>query len=215
MTDTAAKFSEYAHPEKLVSTQWVADHVDDEDVVVLESNEDALLYSTGHIPGAQRVDWHTELNDPVIQRERLTEQSLLAAEGDPEAMDLDEAFLRAMEFGMPPAGGMGLGVDRLVMLLTGAGIRETILFPLLRPVTGTIAILCALSVWNDFFTPLMYLSGGNSATAPLSVFKFVGLYGAQWHLVFSALIISVLPILAAYFIMQRFIIRGFASGLKG
>ena len=65
MTDTAAKFSEYAHPEKLVSTQWVADHVGDEDVVVLESNEDALLYSTGHIPGAQRVDWHTELNDPV------------------------------------------------------------------------------------------------------------------------------------------------------
>lgn len=90
-----------------------------------------------------------------------------------------------------------------------------IVFPLLRPVTGTIAILCALSVWNDFFTPLLYLSGGNSATAPLSVFKFVGLYGAQWHLVFSALIISVLPILAAYFIMQRFIIRGFASGLKG
>lgn len=67
MTDTAAKFSEYAHPEKLVSTQWVADHVDDEDVVVLESNEDALLYSTGHIPGAQRVDWHTELNDPVTR----------------------------------------------------------------------------------------------------------------------------------------------------
>ena len=55
MTDTAAKFSEYAHPEKLVSTQWVADHVDDEDVVVLESNEDALLYSTGHIPGARHV----------------------------------------------------------------------------------------------------------------------------------------------------------------
>lgn len=76
---------------------------------------------------------YSELNDPVIQRERLTAQSLLAAAGDPEAMDLDEDFLRAMEFGMPPAGGMGMGVDRLVMLLTGAGIRETILFPLLRP----------------------------------------------------------------------------------
>ena len=76
---------------------------------------------------------YSELNDPVVQRERLEAQSLLAAAGDPEAMELDESFLRAMEHGMPPAGGMGMGVDRLVMLLTGAGIRETILFPLLRP----------------------------------------------------------------------------------
>jgi lysyl-tRNA synthetase class 2 len=76
---------------------------------------------------------YSELNDPVVQRERLTAQSLMAAAGDPEAMELDEVFLRAMEYGMPPAGGMGLGVDRLIMLLTGAGIRETILFPLLRP----------------------------------------------------------------------------------
>lgn len=76
---------------------------------------------------------YSEMNDPVIQRERLTEQSRLAAQGDPEAMDLDEEFLRALEFGLPPAGGMGMGVDRLVMLLTGVGIRESILFPLLRP----------------------------------------------------------------------------------
>jgi lysyl-tRNA synthetase class 2 len=85
------------------------------------------------INGVELAPAYTELNDPVIQRERLTEQSLLAATGDPEAMDLDEVFLNAMEYGMPPAGGLGLGVDRLVMLLTGAGIRETILFPLLRP----------------------------------------------------------------------------------
>jgi len=85
------------------------------------------------INGVELSPAYSELNDPVIQRNRLVEQSLLAANGDPEAMDLDEAFLRAMEFGMPPAGGMGMGVDRLVMLLTGAGIRETILFPLLRP----------------------------------------------------------------------------------
>ncbi len=76
---------------------------------------------------------YSELNDPVIQRDRLVEQSLLAAAGDPEAMELDEDFLRAMEYGMPPAGGMGMGIDRLVMLLTGKGIRETILFPLTRP----------------------------------------------------------------------------------
>jgi lysyl-tRNA synthetase, class II len=85
------------------------------------------------INGIELAPAYSELNDPVIQRERLVEQSLQAAGGNPEAMDLDESFLRAMEHGMPPAGGMGMGVDRLVMLLTGAGIRETILFPLLRP----------------------------------------------------------------------------------
>ena len=69
----------------------------------------------------------------MIQRERLTIQSRLAAGGDPEAMSLDEDFLRALEYAAPPMGGTGLGVDRLVMLLTGAGIRETILFPLLKP----------------------------------------------------------------------------------
>ena len=69
MTSTTenTEFSEYAHPEKLVSTQWVADHIGDENVVVLESNEDTLLYSTGHIPGAIKIDWHTELNDPVTR----------------------------------------------------------------------------------------------------------------------------------------------------
>jgi lysyl-tRNA synthetase class 2 len=85
------------------------------------------------INGVELGAAYSELNDPVIQRDRLVQQSLMAAQGDPEAMDLDEAFLRAMEFGMPPAGGIGVGVDRLIMLLTGASIRETILFPLLRP----------------------------------------------------------------------------------
>ena len=85
------------------------------------------------INGVELAPAYSELNDPVVQRDRLVEQSLLAAAGDPEAMELDEVFLKAMEYGMPPAGGMGMGVDRLVMLLTGAGIRETILFPLLRP----------------------------------------------------------------------------------
>ncbi|HYO32159.1 MAG TPA: lysine--tRNA ligase [Nocardioidaceae bacterium] len=85
------------------------------------------------VNGVELAVAYSELNDPVIQRERLTEQSLLAAKGDPEAMELDETFLRALEYGMPPAGGMGIGVDRLVMLLCGVGIREAILFPLVRP----------------------------------------------------------------------------------
>ncbi|MEU1754680.1 lysine--tRNA ligase [Micromonospora matsumotoense] len=75
---------------------------------------------------------YTELVDPVVQRERLVAQAQLAARGDDEAMRLDEDFLRAMEYGMPPAGGMGMGIDRLLMALTGLGIRETILFPLVR-----------------------------------------------------------------------------------
>ena len=76
---------------------------------------------------------YSELVDPVVQRERLVAQSLLAAKGDPDAMQLDEDYLRAMEYGMPPMGGMGMGIDRLLMALTGLGIRETILFPLVRP----------------------------------------------------------------------------------
>ncbi len=76
---------------------------------------------------------YSELIDPIIQRRNLTEQSLLAAGGDPEAMDLDEDFLRALEYGMPPAGGMGLGIDRLLITLTGRTIRDTIPFPLTRP----------------------------------------------------------------------------------
>ena len=85
------------------------------------------------IGGVEIAPAYSELVDPVEQRRRLVEQSLAAAKGDPEAMQLDEDFLRALEYGMPPTGGMGMGVDRLVMLLTGRGIRETILFPLLKP----------------------------------------------------------------------------------
>jgi lysyl-tRNA synthetase class 2 len=85
------------------------------------------------IAGVEVAPAYSELVDPVEQRRRLVAQSLAAAEGDPEAMQLDEDFLRALEYGMPPTGGMGMGVDRLVMLLTGKGIRETILFPLLKP----------------------------------------------------------------------------------
>ncbi|WP_246088297.1 lysine--tRNA ligase [Nocardioides albertanoniae] len=85
------------------------------------------------IGGVERGTGFTELIDPVVQREILTAQSLMAAGGDPEAMQFDEDFLRALEYGAPPMGGMGFGLDRMIMLFTGAGIRETILFPLLKP----------------------------------------------------------------------------------
>jgi lysyl-tRNA synthetase class 2 len=86
-----------------------------------------------YVEGFELATGYSELIDPVIQRERLIEQASLGAKGDLEAMQLDEDFLRAMEYAMPPMGGMGMGVDRLLMALTGLGIRETILFPLVKP----------------------------------------------------------------------------------
>ena len=88
-----------------------------------------------YIGGIERATAYSELVDPVAQRERFTAQAALAAAGDPEAMALDEDFLEALEYGMPPTGGMGMGMDRLMMTLTGLGIRETILFPLVRPIS--------------------------------------------------------------------------------
>ncbi len=85
------------------------------------------------VGGVERGTAFSELVDPVVQREVLTEQSRQAAAGDVEAMQLDEDFLRALEYGAPPMGGLGLGIDRLIMLFTGANIRETILFPHLKP----------------------------------------------------------------------------------
>ena len=85
-----------------------------------------------YIRGYEQATGYSELVDPVIQRERFVAQMALAKSGDPEAMKLDEEFLKALEFGMPPSGGMGMGIDRLLMSLTGLGIRETIMFPLVK-----------------------------------------------------------------------------------
>jgi lysyl-tRNA synthetase class 2 len=85
------------------------------------------------VDGVELAVAYSELIDPVEQRRRLVEQSVKAAGGDVEAMALDEDFLRALEHGAPPIGGMGMGIDRLLMMLTGRNIRETITFPLVRP----------------------------------------------------------------------------------
>lgn len=81
--DKSDKFEEYAHPEKLVSTEWLAEHLSDPGLVVVESDEDVLLYDTGHIPGAVKLDWHTELNDPLIRdyRDSAAFAELLSAKG--------------------------------------------------------------------------------------------------------------------------------------
>lgn len=86
-----------------------------------------------YVRGFELATGYSELVDPVIQRERFEQQARLAAQGDDEAMRLDEDFLEAMEYALPPTGGMGMGVDRLLMAITGLGIRETILFPLVKP----------------------------------------------------------------------------------
>jgi raffinose/stachyose/melibiose transport system permease protein len=91
----------------------------------------------------------------------------------------------------------------------------SVVFPLVRPITGTVIILNAVFTWNDFLQPLLYLSGSNQQTIPIAVYGFVGQYGAQWNLIFAGIIISILPILVAYFLLQRFIVQGFAGGIKG
>jgi lysyl-tRNA synthetase class 2 len=86
-----------------------------------------------YIRGVELATGYSELIDPVVQRERFAEQARAAAAGDDEAMALDEDFLVALEYAMPPCTGTGMGIDRLLMVLTGLSIRETVLFPIVRP----------------------------------------------------------------------------------
>jgi raffinose/stachyose/melibiose transport system permease protein len=94
------------------------------------------------------------------------------------------------------------------------GFRHVVL-PMLKPVTVTALVLNAVAVWNDFFTPLLYLSGSAQQTMPVAIAGFVGQYVTDWNLIFAALVISILPVLLVYFVLQRSIINGFAGGLRG
>ncbi|MGK5558626.1 carbohydrate ABC transporter permease [Actinomadura kijaniata] len=103
-------------------------------------------------------------------------------------------------------------------LIDGAGHFRAftqVVFPLLRPITGTVLILNAVFVWNDFFTPLLYLGGSARETVPVRIFAFVGQYVSDNGLVFAGLVLAALPILAVFLVLQRYVIKGFASGLKG
>ncbi|MFU8946203.1 carbohydrate ABC transporter permease [Mycetocola zhadangensis] len=91
----------------------------------------------------------------------------------------------------------------------------SVVFPLVKPITGTVVILNAVATWNEFLVPLLYLSGSEQKTITVAVYGFVGQYGAQWNLIFAGIVISILPVLIAYFFMQRYIVQGFAGGLKG
>ncbi|WP_347876218.1 amino acid--tRNA ligase-related protein, partial [Arthrobacter agilis] len=130
-------FSEIVEPT-LIQPTFVYDYPPSAQPLARPHREDSRLIEAWDliIGGMERGTAFSELIDPVIQRERLTEQSRQAAAGDDEAMQLDEDFLRALEYGAPPMGGIGLGIDRLVMLFTNVGIRESILFPILKPEAG-------------------------------------------------------------------------------
>lgn len=91
----------------------------------------------------------------------------------------------------------------------------SVVFPLMRPITGTVAIINLIFVWNDFFSPLLYLSGTTSQTIPVALYSFVGQVTQHWNLVFAGLIIGIAPVVIAFFLMQKSVFEGFSGGLKG
>ena len=102
--------------------------------------------------------------------------------------------------------------------IDGANRMQTfwrVIFPLVAPITGTVIVLNAVLIWNDFFVPLLFLSGSGNVTLPLAIFQFTGQYSSQWGLIFAALLIGSIPIVAAFLIMQRAVFRGYATGIKG
>lgn len=90
-----------------------------------------------------------------------------------------------------------------------------VVLPMLRPVTGTVLIINGVFIWNDFMTPLLYLSGSRWATVPVRIYSFVDQYVTEWGVVFASLLIGILPIVFIFLLLQRHMIKGFASGIKG
>ena len=100
----------------------------------------------------------------------------------------------------------------------GAGPIRTfgyVVLPLMRPISGTVALLTGMQVWNDFFTPLVFTGGTDKVTTPVDVYSFVGQYTTQWNLVFATVVIALGPVVIIYIFFQKYLIRGFESGVRG
>lgn len=125
----------------------------------------------------------------------------------PFSVFLYATFIRALPIEFEEAGEVdGAGPIRTFL---------SIVFPMMSAVTGTVVILNTINIWNDFFTPRLYLSGSGTETVTVALYGYVGQYGTQWPLIFGGLIIASIPILVAFFLLQKHVIKGFAGGLKG